>query len=97
MTSVPCVLALALWSQDFYPLNPDKAPEYIFSISDTSETITCMETSPQKGAPIFAPSTSETIPENVLFTPAGPSTSMVDTSWTSDTLSDEIIPSKLLM
>jgi hypothetical protein len=34
-------------SAAIYPFNRNKVPEYLFSISDTSENINSMETSPQ--------------------------------------------------
>jgi hypothetical protein len=45
----------AFESTGIYPLNCKRAPEYFFSISDTSETVTFMETTPPIGL-ICAPS-----------------------------------------
>jgi hypothetical protein len=43
-----------------YPLNCNRVTENFFSVSDTSETVTFIETTPPDMAPICAPSTSGT-------------------------------------
>jgi hypothetical protein len=91
-----CTCISTLESTEYYSLNLDRAPEHLVFISDTSETITCIETSSRSGAPFYVPSTSETTSQNALFTPAGPSTSAADISWFPDDLPDEMTPSKLL-
>jgi hypothetical protein len=50
----------AFQSTGIYALNRNRVPEYFFYISDTSETVTFMETAPPDIAPICAPSTSGT-------------------------------------
>ena len=47
-------------SMGIYPLNRNRVPEYFFSNSKTSETVTFMETAYLDMAPICAPSTSGT-------------------------------------
>jgi hypothetical protein len=61
----------AVESTSNYPLNRSRMPEYFFSISDTNETVTFMETTPPYMAPICAPSTSGTNSQNVLPISAG--------------------------
>jgi hypothetical protein len=56
----------AVESTGTYSLNRNRVPEYFFSISDTSETVTFMEKAPPHMAPICAPYTSGTNPQNVL-------------------------------
>jgi hypothetical protein len=58
-------------------------PEYVYSISDTSVTITFMETAPPDMAPICAPSTSVTNSQK------GPSLTTLNTSLPSDTFGDQ--------
>jgi hypothetical protein len=82
-------------STGIYPLNSSRVPEH-FSISDTSESTTCMETAPRNMAPISAPSASGTISKTVLSTPVGPSTSNLNTIMFSDTSPDVITPYKRL-
>jgi hypothetical protein len=55
-----------------------------------------METAPLNMAPISAPSASGTTSQTVLSTPAGPSTSNLNTIIFSGTSPDVIAPSKLL-
>jgi hypothetical protein len=86
----------AFESTGIYPFNPNTVPEHFFSISDTSETTTCIDTAPRNVAPMSAPSTSGTTFQNVLSTPAAPSTSNLNTVLSSDTSPDEISPSKRL-
>jgi hypothetical protein len=70
-------------------------PEYFFSNSDTSETVTFMKKTPPDMAPICAPSTSGTNSQNVLPISAGPSLSTVNTTLLSDTSSEEVTPYRL--
>jgi hypothetical protein len=62
-----------------YPLNRNRVPEYFFSISDTSESVTFVETAPPDMAPIYAPSTSGTKSLNVLPISEGPSLGTLNT------------------
>jgi hypothetical protein len=86
----------AFESTGIYPLNSNRVPEHFFSISDTSESTTCMETAPRNMAPISAPSASGTTSQTVLSTLAGPSTSNLHTIMFSGISPDVITPSKLL-
>jgi hypothetical protein len=86
----------AFESMDIYPLNCNRVPEYFFSYSHTSETITLMETSPPDMAPICAPSTSGTNLKNVLRISAGPSLSTLNTTLPFGTSLEEVTPSRLL-
>jgi hypothetical protein len=86
----------AFESIGIYPLNSNRVPEHFFSVSDTSESTTCMETAPRNMAPISASSASGTTSQTVLSTPAGPSTSNLNTIMFSDTSPDVISPSKRL-
>jgi hypothetical protein len=70
-------------------------PEYFFSISDTSETLTFMKTAPQDLAPICTASTSGTKPQNVLPISAVPSLSILNTAMPCDTSPEEVTPSRL--
>jgi hypothetical protein len=79
-----------------YPLNCKVVPEYFFSISDTIETVTFMETSPPNMTPICAPSTSGTNSQNVLRILAGPSITTLNTTLPSDTFPEEVTLSRLL-
>jgi hypothetical protein len=85
-----------LQSTGIYPLKRNTVPEYFISISDTSETVTFMETVPPDMAPICAPSTSGTNSQNVLPISAGPSLSILNTTLPSDTYPEEVTPSRLL-
>jgi hypothetical protein len=71
-------------------------PEYFFSISDSRETVTFMETAPPGMAPICAPSTSGTNSQNVLPISAGPSLSTLNITMLSDSSSEEVTLSRLL-
>jgi hypothetical protein len=75
-----------------YPLNRKRVLEYFFSISDTSETVTFMETAPLDMVPICAPSTSGINSQNVLHISAGPSVSNLNTTLPSDTSPEEVTP-----
>jgi hypothetical protein len=86
----------AVESTGIYPLNRNRVPEYFFSISDTNETVTFMETAPQNMAPICAPPSSGTNSQNVLPLSAGPSLCTLNTTLPSDTSPEEVIPSRLL-
>jgi len=48
------------------PFNRNIVPEYLFSISDTSKTVTSMEISPPNMVPVCVPSTSVTKSHNLL-------------------------------
>jgi hypothetical protein len=61
----------AFESTGTYPLNRNRVPEYFASISDTSETVTFMETAPPDMAPICALSTLGNNSQNVLPISAG--------------------------
>jgi hypothetical protein len=63
----------AFESTGIYPLNCNGVPAYFFSVPDTSETATLIETAPPDTAPICAPSSSGTNSQNVLPISAGPS------------------------
>jgi hypothetical protein len=67
-----------------FPLNYYRVPEDFFSISDTSETVTFMETAPSDMAPIFIPFTSVINSQNVLPISAGPSLSTLNTILSPD-------------
>jgi hypothetical protein len=86
----------AFESTGIYPLNSNRLPEHFFRISDTSESTTCMETAPRNMAPISAASASGTASQTVLSTPAGPSTSNLNTIMFSDTSPDIITASRHL-
>jgi hypothetical protein len=81
----------AFESTDIYPLIRNRVPEYFFSISDTSKTVTFTETEPPDMAPICAPSASGTNSQNVL-----PSLNTLNTTRPSDTSPVEVTPSRLL-
>jgi hypothetical protein len=82
-------------STGIYPLNRNRIPGYFFSISDTSETLTFMETTPPDMAPICAPSTSGTNSQNKLPTSAEPSLIYLNTTMlSSDTSPEEATPSR---
>jgi hypothetical protein len=70
--------------------------EYFFSISDTSETVTFMETALPDRAPICAPCTSGTSSQNVLRISAGPSLSALNTTMPSDSSPEDVAPPRLL-
>jgi hypothetical protein len=90
------VYVSAVESTGIYPLNGNRVREYFFSISDTSETVTFMETAPPPMAPICAPSTSGTNSQNVLPISAGPSLSTLNTTLPSDSSPEEVTPSRVL-
>jgi len=56
----------ALESTAIYPFSRNGVPEHFFSISDTSATITCLETAPPYMALVCVPSTSVVKTQNVL-------------------------------
>jgi hypothetical protein len=56
-----------------YPFNRNIIPEFLFSIYDTSEPITGIETALPNNALVFVPSISVPIPQNVLPISAEPS------------------------
>jgi hypothetical protein len=85
----------AVESTGIYPSNHNTLPEYFFYISDTSETVTFMETAPPDMAPICAPSTSETKSKIVLLMLAGSSLSTLNTL-PSDTSLQKVTPYRLL-
>jgi hypothetical protein len=57
-----CVDVNALVSTGFCPSNCKRVSDYFFCLSDTSETVTFMETSPPDVAPIVHP----LLPESTL-------------------------------
>jgi len=57
--------ASAFESTGIYSSNRNRVIEYFFSISDTSKTITCMDTAPPNMAAVCVTSTSETNSQNV--------------------------------
>jgi hypothetical protein len=56
----------AFESTGIYPLNSNRVREYFFSDSDTSETVTIVETAPPDMTQICASSTSETNSQSYL-------------------------------
>jgi hypothetical protein len=54
------VLVSVLLSQRVFSLSTGSVPEYLFSVSDTSETITSMETAPPNMALVCVPSVAVT-------------------------------------
>ena len=85
-----------LASMVIYSSNRNRMPEYFFSVSDSSETTTSMETAPPNMAPICVPSTSGTNSENVLPISAKPTISNLSTTFPSDISPKETTASKLL-
>lgn len=53
-------------STSMYPFNRNRVLEYLFTISDTSETKTSMETASPNMALVCVPSTKVTNAQNVL-------------------------------
>jgi hypothetical protein len=74
----------ALQSTGNYPLTGNRVPEYLFSIYDTSETVTFMKTETPDIAPICTPSTSGINSQNVFPISAGLSLSTMNTTLPSD-------------
>jgi len=70
-------------------------PEYLLSISDTSETLTYMETAFPDMALVHVPSTLVTKSQNVLLTSAEPSLSTLRILLLFDTSLEEIASSGL--
>jgi hypothetical protein len=56
----------ALVSRGICHFYHNRVPEYLFSISDTSETISCMETTPPNMNMVYVPSASVTSSQCVL-------------------------------
>ena len=79
-----------------YSSNRNRMPEYFFSVSDSSETTTSMETAPPNMAPICVPSTSGTNSENVLPNSAKTSIRNLSTLFPSDISPKETTASRLL-
>ena len=71
-------------------------PEYLFSISDTSETITPMEKARPNVVLVCVPTTSMTNSQNVLPISAEPSSSTLISVLSSDTSPEEITSSRFL-
>jgi len=71
-------------------------PEYLFSISDTSGTITPMETARPIMALVCVPTTSVTNSQNMLPISAEPSLSTLISVLSSDTSPEEITSSRFL-
>jgi hypothetical protein len=78
----------AFESTGIFPLNRIRVPEYFFSISDTSENLTFMETAPPDTAPIWNQL-------SVLPISAGTSLSTLNTTQLADTFPEEVTFSKL--
>jgi hypothetical protein len=70
-------------------------PEYLFSISDNSETVSSMETSPNM-ALVCVYFTSVTNSQNLLPISAEPSLNTLSAVLSSDTSGEEIISPRLL-
>jgi hypothetical protein len=87
----------AFQSRGIYPFNCNKVPEYLFSISDTSENITYMETTPANMAVLRVPSTTVTNSQNMLTIPAKTSLCILSTIRASDTSPGEITSTGRLM
>jgi hypothetical protein len=79
-----------LESTSIYPSNRNRVPEYFFSISDTSETVTFMETAPPDMAPICAPSASGIDSQNIFPISAGHSLNTLNTTFHSDISPEEV-------
>jgi hypothetical protein len=62
-----------------YPCNHNSGPEYLFSISDNSETITSMETASPNMVLACVHFTSVTSPQNLLPISAEPSLNALKT------------------
>jgi hypothetical protein len=84
----------ALESTGICPLSRNKVPEHFFSISDTSEIITCLGTVPPNMALVCVPSTSVTKFQNVLPISPERSLSTLSTIVSSDTSTEEITASR---
>jgi hypothetical protein len=74
----------AVDSTGIYPLNRNRVPEYFFSISDNSETVTFMERGRPDMVLICATSTLETNSQSVLPISAGPSLGSLNITLPSD-------------
>jgi hypothetical protein len=83
-------------SMGIYPLNRNIVSEYFFSTSDTSETVSFMETPLPDMAPICAPSTSGTNPQNLSPISAGSSLITLNITLLSDSSPEEVTPARLL-
>jgi hypothetical protein len=84
----------AFESTRIYPSN--RKPEYLFSISATSDTTTSMETAPPNMALVCVPSTAAINSQNVLPLSAEHSLSILSIIHTSDTPTEEFTASVLL-
>ena len=62
-------------SVGIYPFSGNRVPEYLFSISDTSETVTPMGTARPNMALVCVPTTSITNSQNMLPISADPAIS----------------------
>jgi hypothetical protein len=83
-------------STDMYPFNRNRALEYLFSISDTSETTTSMETASPNMALVCVTSTSVPNSQNVLPISAEPSLSSLSTLLPPETSSEDVTASRRL-
>ena len=86
----------AVESTVIYPMNRNRVPEYFFSNSDISETVTFMETTSPDMAQICVPSTSGTNSQNMLPISAEPSVINLNTTLPADNSAEEATPSRLL-
>jgi hypothetical protein len=96
--SIMGVNVSAVESTVIYPMNRNRVPEYFFSNSDTSETVTFMETTSPDMAQICVPSTSGTNSKNTCILPisAEPSVINLNTTLPADNSAEEATPSRLL-
>jgi hypothetical protein len=85
-----------LLSQRYYPSSRYKLSQYLLPSSDTSETVTHMETASPNMALFCVPSTSVTNSQNVLTISTETSFSTLRTTLPFDTSPEEITSSKLL-
>ena len=82
--------ASAFESTCTYSSTRNRVPEYFFSISDTSKTITCMGTAPSNMDVVCVLSTSVTNSQNVLVISAEHSLNTQNTKLPSKTSFEEI-------
>ena len=71
-------------------------PKYLFSISDTIESVTYTQTTPPKVAPVCVTSTAVTISQNVLLISAELSLRTLSTIFSSNISPEEFTSSRLL-
>jgi hypothetical protein len=83
-------------SRGTYPFNRNRGPEYLFSISDNSETILYMETGSPNMALLCVHFTSVNNSQNLLPISAEPSFNTLSAVLPFDTSGEEITSSRLL-